>query len=167
MNQKTTITTVGNSFLSIISIIFPGEQRTFPVVALALSFVVGILLIITGFFLWQKRRPSTNKNSSSDKYTSNAIGQDDSSREHRVLEPYMELSPWPFEEQSCAAPECQSLQGSTGTSEYYNISEHYSTPESYNIPWFYSFPGHNNVGLVRETTAQTGEEEYEIGNSQA
>ena len=79
----------------------------------------------------------------------------------------MELSPGPAEEQSRAAPEYQSLQGSTGTPQYYNISEHYSTPKYYNIPGFYSFPGYNNVGLVRGTTAQTRGEEYEIGNSQA
>ena len=63
----------------------------------------------------------------------------------------MELSTGPVGEQSRAAPECQSLQGSSGTPEYYNISEHYSTPEFYNIPGFYSFPGYNNVGLVRGT----------------
>ena len=107
-SKNGSVTTVGNNFLSIVSIIFPGEQRN-------LSFVVGILLIIIGFFLWLKRRPSTNKNSSSDKYTSNAIGQDDSSREHHVSEPYMELSPGPVEEQSRPAPQYQSLQGSTGT----------------------------------------------------
>ena len=81
-SKNGSVTTVGNNFLSIISIIFPGEQRS-------LSFVVGILLIITGFFLWPKRRPSTNKNSSSDKYTSNAIGQDDSSREHTMCQSHL------------------------------------------------------------------------------
>ena len=79
----------------------------------------------------------------------------------------MEFSPGPVEEQSRAAPEYQSLQGSTGTPEHYNISEHYSTPEYYNIPGFSNLPGYYNVVLFRGTTAQTREEEYEIGNSQA
>ena len=46
----------------------------------------------------------------------------------------MELSPEPFEEQLRAAPEYQSLQGSTATPEYDNVSRHYNTLEYYNIP---------------------------------
>ena len=92
------------------------------------------------------------------------MGQDDSSRELQVSEPYMELNPGPFEEQLRAAPEYQSLQGSTATPEYDNVSGQNNTPEYCNIPGRYTCPVYYNVGFVRETTAQTREEDYEIGN---
>ena len=79
----------------------------------------------------------------------------------------MELSPEPIEEQLRAAPEYQSLQGSTATPEYDNVSGNYNALEYYNIPERYTCPVYYNVGFVRETTAQTREEDYEIGNSQA
>ena len=79
----------------------------------------------------------------------------------------MELSPEPIEEQLRAAREYQSLQGSTATPEYDNVSGNYNTLEYYNIPERYTCPVYYNVGFVREITAQTREEDYEIGNSQA
>ena len=84
-----------------------------------------------------------------------------------MSEPYIELSAGPFEEQLRAASEYQSLQGSTATPEYDNLSGHYNTLEYYNIPERYTCPVYYNAGFVRGTTAQTREEDYEIGNSQA